>query len=189
MAKVDIWMPLYIGDYLSDTMHLGALDHGAYLLLIMHHWMTGPLPDDDKKLRRIAKLSPEEWEECRDTLADFFTIEGGFWTHDRVNQELEAAEKRRKAASENGKKGGRPRKGRNPEKSHGLQKGKPNETQKKPIGFETETHSFPLGKAKQNPEKSSSPSPSHIKTPVPEEEVTTELDKYSEGEQVWGDAS
>ncbi len=93
------WMPLHIGDYLADTGHLTATEHGAYLLLIMHYWQNGCLPENDRVIARIAKLSPEQWEESRDMLAMLF---GPNWTHKRIDAELSKAdeiiEKRRAAA-------------------------------------------------------------------------------------------
>lgn len=71
------WMPLHIGDYLADTGHLTATEHGAYLLLIMHYWQNGCLPENERIIARIAKLSPEQWEESRDMLAMLF---GPGWT-------------------------------------------------------------------------------------------------------------
>lgn len=80
------WMPLYVGDYLGDTGHLTTTQHGAYRLLMMHYWRKGELPDDDRQLSKIAKLSLKTWCEYRPTLQDFFH-EG--WKHKRIDAELE----------------------------------------------------------------------------------------------------
>ena len=79
------WMPLYVGDYLGDTGHLTTAQHGAYLLLMMHYWRKGELPDDDRQLSKITKLPLKTWCEYRATLQDFF-YEG--WKHKRIDAEL-----------------------------------------------------------------------------------------------------
>jgi uncharacterized protein YdaU (DUF1376 family) len=142
MSKVDIWMPLYIGDYLSDTMRLTTEQHGAYLLLLMEHWIAESLPDDEEELSLIARMSIERWRECWVKLEKFFTKKGGKLYNNRVVSEIEKAKSRRDSASENGKKGGRPRKNDNPEKTHGFPEGKPTDN------------------PDHNPQESSSPSPS-----------------------------
>lgn len=59
------WMPLWIGDYLKDTSHLCAAEHGAYLLLIMHYWQTGSLPTEDRHLAMIARMEPKRVEKIQ----------------------------------------------------------------------------------------------------------------------------
>ena len=78
-------MPLYVGDYLGDTGHLTTAQHGAYLLLMMHYWRKGELPDDDRQLSKITKLPLKTWCNYRATLQDFF-YEG--WKHKRIDAEL-----------------------------------------------------------------------------------------------------
>jgi uncharacterized protein YdaU (DUF1376 family) len=80
------WMPLYVGDYLGDTGHLTTTQHGAYLLLMMHYWRKGELPDDDRQLSKIAKLPLKTWCEYRAILQDFF-YDG--WKHKRIDVELQ----------------------------------------------------------------------------------------------------
>lgn len=63
MSKADTWMPLLIDRYIGDTMHLSTLEHGAYLLLLIHYWRVGPLPDDDKYLSNVTKLDRKVWRE------------------------------------------------------------------------------------------------------------------------------
>lgn len=110
MAKTSIWMPLYIGDYIADTMHLTCEQHGAYLLLMMAYWRKGgPLPSNDASLSAICRLSLDAWSIHKAVLMEFFdTSKGGVWIHGRIEKELsesidkkeKAAEKARKAAEE-----------------------------------------------------------------------------------------
>lgn len=94
MAKTDIWMPLFIADYLADTQHLTRDEHGGYFLLLMAYWRNaGPLPDDDKRLAAIVKASAREWKQLRAVMAEFFVVSEGKWAHKRADAELkEAAE-------------------------------------------------------------------------------------------------
>lgn len=89
------YMPLFVADYLADTAHLTAAEHGAYLLLVMNYWQRQkPLPADDRKLARIARMSDAEWQDSRDTLAEFFVEADGAWTHKRVEAELAVADEK-----------------------------------------------------------------------------------------------
>jgi uncharacterized protein YdaU (DUF1376 family) len=95
-GKIDIWMSWYIGDYRRDTGRLNTVEHGAYRLLIDEYFVGGgPLPDDDKILRRIVCADTlEEWQAIRPAVERFFRVEDGKWHHKRVEKELDAARKR-----------------------------------------------------------------------------------------------
>lgn len=88
MANGLQWMPLYVADYLADTGHLSTVEHGAYLLLIMHYWQNHGLPDSDQKLARISRMPLKEWTAIRDTIAELF---GENWNHARIDSELKNA--------------------------------------------------------------------------------------------------
>lgn len=91
MAKSDIWMPLYTGDYLRDTTRLTTEQHGAYLLLIMDYWTNGPPPDNDAILAQITRMSLEAWSNASSTIRAFFEHQDGVLIHHRINKEIEAA--------------------------------------------------------------------------------------------------
>jgi uncharacterized protein YdaU (DUF1376 family) len=94
------WMPLDIDAYMSDTLHLSAAEHGAYMLLIMRYWKDGGLPQDERMIARFSRLSSDQWLESRDVLASFF--DAG-WKHKRIDAELSKAKDiigKRKAAAE-----------------------------------------------------------------------------------------
>lgn len=89
------YMPLFVADYLADTAHLTAAEHGAYLMLVMNYWQRGkPLPADDRKLARIARMSDAEWQDSRDTLAEFFVEADGLWSHKRIEAEIAIADEK-----------------------------------------------------------------------------------------------
>lgn len=81
------WMPFYVADYLADTGHLTTTQHGAYLLLIMHYWRTGGLPDDDKKLAKITRLPLKIWTDG--VRPDLELLFQPGWKHKRIEKELE----------------------------------------------------------------------------------------------------
>lgn len=89
--KTNVWMPLYIADYLADTTRLTTEQHGAYLLLIMDYWRNGALPDDDGALANITRLTDAQWKKHRVALSRLFQIEGGEWRHKRIDNELARA--------------------------------------------------------------------------------------------------
>lgn len=97
------WMPLYIPDFLADTVHLTAAETGAYLCLIMDYWLHDGLPDDDHKLAAIARLPVKSWRAIRPTIQAFF-LDG--WRHKRIDIELGKmvvmSERRRAAGSKGG---------------------------------------------------------------------------------------
>lgn len=98
------YMQLYVADYLADTAHLNAEEHGAYLLLLMNYWQRGkPLVDDNERLAIVARTLNERWTTVRKALEEFFDIRDGFWFHNRMERDLEKVNSQTSAASRAGK--------------------------------------------------------------------------------------
>jgi uncharacterized protein YdaU (DUF1376 family) len=53
-VRVDIFMPIYVGDLLADTLHLSTEQFGAYMLLLLHQWRKGHYSEDEAA--QIARL-------------------------------------------------------------------------------------------------------------------------------------
>lgn len=103
-TKQDIWMPLYIADYLADTTRLNTEQHGAYLLLIMDYWRNGAPPNDDDVLANITRLSLQQWRKHKATLLKLFVINDGLLTHKRIEDELIKASENAEKYAERAKK-------------------------------------------------------------------------------------
>jgi uncharacterized protein YdaU (DUF1376 family) len=158
--KADIWIPIYIGDYLSNTMHLSTEQHGAYMLLIFAYWKNGgPLPDDAEYLAGVSKLSTDAWHRHSKRIAEFFQTDNGVWRHTFIDRELEKAKRNKQVKSNAGKAGAAAKYG-------------------KTLADASECHDFAIA----NGHQTDSPSPS----PSPIENNTPELDKLtSEAEVIY----
>lgn len=97
------WMPFYVNDYIGDTLHLSTLEHGAYMLLLLHYWQHEGLPESEDELLIITRLQPKEWKKMMPKIARFFTPG---WRHKRVDAELVRAADRYERRSQAGKAGG-----------------------------------------------------------------------------------
>ena len=99
------YMQLYVSDYLADTAHLSAEQHGAYMLLLMNYWQKGkPLDNTNERLQHVARLSVEGWASNKEILSEFFLIEGDIWTHPRIEEDLAKVREKSVKASTAGKR-------------------------------------------------------------------------------------
>lgn len=113
------FMQLYVADYLADTQHLTTEQHGAYLLLLMTMWRNaGSLPNDEKKLARIAHVSLKRWHIIAGDVMAFFDISDGRITQKRLSEELQKAVSKSEKRKTSGSLGGKAKSLKNNE--HGL---------------------------------------------------------------------
>ena len=106
MSRADTWMPLYIGDYLADTMHLTAQQHGCYLLMLMHQWRNGPLADDDVQLAAIARVDLSVWKKLvAPVVRRFFEPTSAGLSQKRLAKERDRSASNSAKRAEAGRKG------------------------------------------------------------------------------------
>ena len=74
-----------------ETQLMTAAERGALLALKMFFWRSGPLPDDDEVLARIAGMDPKNWRAARKTLEPLFVVRRGEWMRQDWIDELEEA--------------------------------------------------------------------------------------------------
>lgn len=73
---------------------MDATEFGAYMALIVCAYQKkNSLPDEDKRLARMAKCSPRIWARIRDTVAEKFQITDGYWSHTEVGKQLDKYQK------------------------------------------------------------------------------------------------
>lgn len=105
-------MPLYVADYLADTLDLNSEEHGCYMLLLMISWRRkGTLPNDMQFLKRALSACASDMHGNRfnrlvpKLLERFFTLnEQGDFVNKRLGKELEKANKFSENQKENAQK-------------------------------------------------------------------------------------
>ncbi len=93
----------YAGDYFIDTFLWSNRELGAYTRLLSFEWTNGPLPNDPKKLAKIAVESPENMAKIWNEIGvKFDEIDGNFLVNSRLEEtrqkQINYAESRRKGA-------------------------------------------------------------------------------------------
>lgn len=96
--KVDIYMPLFVRDFLTSTLGWSAEERGHYLTLLMVEWDRGALPAELDALERLSQGVSAVWQ----LLADKFPLgEDGLRRNARLEQHrgrcVELKEKRAEA--------------------------------------------------------------------------------------------
>lgn len=112
--SVNIWMPLYTGDFLRDTQGMSTEEVGALVLLYVQFWTKGTLDDNDDTLSRTVRLSLDRWKAVKSVLMEPFRLQDGRWKHDALEAEHLKWTEYRRNRSEAGRKGAAARYGSKP---------------------------------------------------------------------------
>lgn len=93
------WISLYPGDYLRDTSSLTMQQHGAYLQVLLHYYVCGPISKDAAASagagaavsalhRACGAFTEGEREDVQFVLNKFFYQDGDLWRHKRADAEI-----------------------------------------------------------------------------------------------------
>ena len=133
----DINMHYYkfnISDYRKDTVHLTPMEHYIYRSLIDWYYLDElPIPEETHLVARRLCLGIESVSLLENVLNDFFKLSDIGYIHKRIDVEIAEYHDRNNTNSENGKKGGRPKKPpTKPKKTGSVKLANPDETEINP---------------------------------------------------------
>jgi len=84
------WYKHYMGDYMRDTAHLRALQHGIYRLLMDHYYATEkPLSLNHDELYMVVRAIKKDEQEAVDYILDYYfdKRDGGYHSN-RIDKEI-----------------------------------------------------------------------------------------------------
>lgn len=92
---------LNIEKLVGGTVHMDATEFGAYMSLIVAAYQSGnKLPDDDRVLSRMARVTGHKWAKIRPIIEAKFVVKNGFWEQKFIKKDLlrcESLSKKNKA--------------------------------------------------------------------------------------------
>src|SRR4030095_8922638 len=103
------WMPLWVGDFITDIEHLTPAETGAYFRLVLFYWANGGLPkteigtSDERAIARVARLDSRTWKRSCPALRALFKGPGT-WCHPRIEHELAKVIEKSRVNSANAKR-------------------------------------------------------------------------------------
>lgn len=112
-ARTKYGVTIWADAFVRDTLDLEGDEIGAYILILFAMWAreSCDLPDDDRKLARIARKSKTTWvRRIRPALEPFFEVADGVWISGRLRKEAAKTEAFLKSQSDR-------RSGTSPEKN------------------------------------------------------------------------
>ena len=134
----------HIGDFMSDTVHLSALEECFYRRALDFYYMNEkPLPKETQQVfRRLRAITEEEKNAVLNVLADFFTERDDGYHNKRADAEIADYHEKAESSRKNGKKGGRPSKNKannNQDNAEAVNSENLEKTQQVILGYESET--------------------------------------------------
>lgn len=115
----------YAQDFLTGVMYLTNEEKGMYITMLCKQWTDKRIPK-----KRLGFIIGKGWDNLSEELKSKFVDKGEYIVNERLEKERKKKYSYLKKQSENGKRGGRPKK---------IEKNKkPNKTQKKPLEKENE---------------------------------------------------
>lgn len=95
-ARTKYALPLWVDAFVRDTLDLSGDEIGAFNLILWAMWTRDScdLPDDNRKLARVARATSQTWKRrIRPALEPFFQIENDAWSNTRLRKEAAKTEK------------------------------------------------------------------------------------------------
>ena len=153
--KVDIYMPLYVRDFLTSTFGWSAEERGHYLTLLMVQWDRGTLPAGLEDLERLSPGVGTCWValECK-----FPVCDDGARRNQRLEQHKERSLELKAARSDAGKMGNASRWGRK-----AIANGSQSDRKRIANGSQSDRKAIANGIAKRSPPTSTSTSTSSLR--------------------------